>query len=691
MYSSKRAFFMRITVYCVLLTLCVVKTCAFTISGVAFVGGNALTGAEITAYLAGGQSAIVLSTHSAITDSKGQFSLSLCDAPTNSVMYVVAEKKQIKLVSAFERSSNSKSTSVVVNEISTVGTVFALNQFIDSEGDIYGPYQGLYNALQNSYNLYDPSTGQVGQVISTSPNGQDSEALATLNSLANALLACTTDNQACTDLFTASKVAGSSLPTDTVLALRSIARNPANNIQSIFLLSQQQSYYSPFLNQAPNGWYLALLFTAGGFDAPGRNAFDTLGRQWITNNFQAPGTDASLQVTVLDPAGQPILNSPLSGGGIDGPGYGVTIDLDGNVWFGNFGGSTISKFNSQGQPLSPDPVAWDDGEICRPQGMAMDFDGNVWIANNDGAGQTSACPEGRGNGVTVYPKGNRLAAVSSSTDILYPFDVAIDKQGHAWVTNGGVKGGSLVVLKFDKSTQQISTVRKINNSISDDNSDDQFQHPLFSSPKTVALDSKGNAWVANAELNSVTFIDNSQSSNPVASVISVPFMLGPWGLAVDSGDRVWVADFLGKCVFLLCGSSPDACPEGSQGLGDSLSPTGGFAPSVLQHLTAIQLDESGNVWTANNIVPNSTLNDYKGGNGMVQFVGLGFPVRTPLTGLPVPPKATQDPSLSSKCQQSSTQASRGESSTSSASTLDSIAVHEFSAMAFICLCIAFLN
>jgi len=48
----------------------------------------------------------------------------------------------------------------------------------------------------------------------------------------------------------------------------------------------------------------------------------------------------------------------------------------------------------------------------------------------------------------------------------------------------------------------------------------------------------------------------------------------------------------------------------------------------------VQVDQSGNVWAANNwaqVLPTI------GGDGLVEFIGAGAPVRTPLIGPPEPP------------------------------------------------------
>jgi hypothetical protein len=106
--------------------------------------------------------------------------------------------------------------------------------------------------------------------------------------------------------------------------------------------------------------------------------------------------------------------------------------------------------------------------------------------------------------------------------------------------------------------------------------------------------------------------------------------------AVDGDDEVWVADFTGQNVVELCGPNSAHCPPGVK-TGSALSPNGAFISLALQHVTAVQIDASGNVWVTNNIQTVSAKPGYVGGDGLVEFVGLAAPVKTPLIGLPQRP------------------------------------------------------
>ena len=153
--------------------------------------------------------------------------------------------------------------------------------------------------------------------------------------------------------------------------------------------------------------------------------------------------------------------------------------------------------------------------------------------------------------------------------------------------------------------------------------------PIWS-PQGLAIDSVGNVWVANLGSDSVTQID-PRGRIAARSPIRVRSLSGPWSVGVDGNDNLWVASFVGGTLTQLCGRSRAHCPPG-MGTGDPISPSAtGFTNGHLEHLTAVQIDQSGNVWVANNW---SSISPTVGGDGLVEFIGAAPPVKTPLIGPP---------------------------------------------------------
>jgi DNA-binding beta-propeller fold protein YncE len=247
----------------------------------------------------------------------------------------------------------------------------------------------------------------------------------------------------------------------------------------------------------------------------------------------------------------------------------------------------------------------------------------------------------------------------------------VDQQDRIWVTNGG----SNTVTRFPASDPGKAEQIKVGYG-----------------PRAVAIDSLGNAWVANTvghpgTKEKLAFVEEKLKSKvenlvegsaskdtaqiqmwidlvgllvkyPGGDVSMVrpdgtvlpPFdggksIVGPWGIAIDGNDNVWVANATGRSVTFLCGARPANCPPGMK-TGDPISPPGGYIGG-LQILTDLAIDPAGNVWVANNWdlpeqagfkkMPPPALSTRFGGNGTVVFFGLAKPVRTPLIGPPRQP------------------------------------------------------
>jgi streptogramin lyase len=492
-------------------------------------------------------------------------------------------------------------TNVTVNELSTVACAYAFAQFLKGSS-LAGPALSLQIAVATARNLISPSTG-TASTIASAPNGSATEALATFNTVAGLLASCTQNASLCGTLFTqAAPLPDGTAAGDTLQAAQNIALAPGQNVAALFALLPSTSPYTPKLAVAPNAWTIALEFSP--VYAPGRFAFDANGNIWVAQNFN-PGTTApSRQITVLDDAGAPTFGSPISGNGIDGSLYGVAVDPSGQVWFANTAGNSLSGFTASGQPAAGSPYT--SGSLSQPQGIAVDESGNVWVANFEN------------ETLTEFPEGNFVSPfVFSGGGLNGPAAIAIDAGGTAWVSDSTTDAVS--AFAAGGSPQPFSPVTGGG----------------LSQPEGIAIDSAGNAWVANFTGRSLTLIGNSGAIRS-PSPITAGSLLEPWGDAIDGNDNVWVANFGGGNVTEICGTRGTGCPAGA-GLGASISPSSGYTSAALEHLTAVQIDSAGNVWVCNNIAAGTSLGKGTPGNGLVEFIGLAGPVKTPLIGPPVSP------------------------------------------------------
>jgi hypothetical protein len=663
------------------------------INGTVSSGGNGsaipLAGATVSIYQAQASAAYLLA--SGVANATGAFTVSVPTNASGDVYYATASKGgSVELVAIL---GVTPPTSIVINELTTIASAYAMAQFIQNDR-ISGPRLSVQIAAQMAENLVFARTGAPSSLIQLPPNADQTNTWRELNTLANILTPCVRGySGACSALFAAAPTRAGVLPATTLQAITNIAHNPGANVATLFALGATTQTYTPYLevSQSPSssdptqsldGWTLAVKFNNSGspkcpWAGPANPAFDQNGYAWIGNNVVQGTPNSTDCFVVLKPNGQPAdgtnntVSSPVYGGGILGSGFGMAIDPTGDVWEGNFGwgesayipggagcpetAGSISHFTPAGVALSP-ALGWVDGTL-RPQGMASDQNGNIWIANYGNSA------------VVVFPKGNPAAAISynpAGSPNVAAFGLAIASDGTAWV--GYTKSATLMKYALVGKT----IVPQLSNPI---------QLPSGSDPKGVAVDSLGNVWIAaSGGAQAIYAYDsngNALNGSPYAPYTGggVGGVWGPWGISIDAKDNIWVAAFGGKTVqtgkygvMQLCGAEPANCPPGSV-TGSPISPNVGYTlPSAgdqvllndetplyddpsnlvksykpLMRMTQVKVDMAGNVWAMNNWKPSSYVDlvgdntpsdpyGNPGGDGVVIFVGLGAPTKAPAIG-----------------------------------------------------------
>ncbi len=603
---------------CALPAILVAPAGAAQLRGRVLAGGRAVGGSAVTLYAANAKAPL----GAARSGRLGFFTIAYRPR-AGAVLYAVAAGGRTPAGRALRYLSvadpaQARPRRLVLNEETTIAGAYALSRFLDGTR-LAGPAPGLPNAAATVPSLVEPATGRASEVLTAPPNGSETRTLATFRTLAAILAGCTRDGRRhCRALFAAARPPRGPRPHDTLSAVHEIALNPANDVKGIFALPKARSY-RPTLKRAPSSWVLSLLHTDAAYDGPGRIAFDSRGNIWVTNNFEPPGTAAGSYVISLDPTGNPRLgdDGALHGGGVLGNWWGIAVDQRDRVWLGNFtgedpeeydgpnfvGGHTVAMFNQNGETPYPDGIVSE--ELKAPQGIAVDQHGNIWIANHGG------------DSVTLLPQGDPTRARTIRGGGLYnPFAVAVDGQGNVWVDNGSLdteRPGSLTRISPAGVASGPFTARRMR------------------SPQGIAVDSAGNLWVAGLVNSTVTWFG---TDGKVKGQFKAPSIRGAWSVAVDGDDNVWVASFVNRKLTLLCGRIIANCPPGTK-TGEPISPARtGFSDGGLQHVTAVQVDQSGNVWVANNW---ESIEPVVGGNGLVEFIGAAPPVKTPLIGPPQQP------------------------------------------------------
>jgi len=664
-------------------------TAANSIEGQVMGGGVPIVGADVILWAAGSGSPVKLVETR--TGADGSFALiTAAKRDDVGVFYLIAKggeamtgtsKRPNPAIMLMATLGPIPPQHVTINELTTVASVWTAAQFLDGAA-LSGNALGLRIAAGNVPNLVDLQSGGLGSVIQDPLNSSQTTTLAKFNTLGNLLSACIKTPDACDKLFEAATPPGGIAPTDTLSAAQNIARYPWHAAQEIFALLDEfylvpagehwrEVPHIPYLNFAPSAWTLSLVYAGGGLNSLGGTAIDGEGNLWADDNFLV-GSQSTIfdsfggGLSKLSPNGKPLspMTTGFRGGGIDGPGFGIAISADDKVWVTSLAGKNISVFDRKtGEPLSPESGYNFGGKLGQMQGIIVTPKGDVWALDN-GMSQIVYLPQGDASKGRILGRTMDGKPVDGTLQVKAPFHLAIDQQDRIWVTNSG----SNTVTRFPADTPG------------------KAEHiEVGYAPRAIAIDSHGNAWVANTvghpgTAEKVAFIEaklkakfeglmDSMSEEertakewidlyeiltrypggdislvrPDGTVLG-PFdggksIIGPWGIAIDGNDNVWVANSTGRSITQLCGVRIETCPPGFN-TGDSISPRGGYIGG-LQIITDIDIDPAGNVWVANNWnrpdegfndVPDEALSTRFGGNGAVVFFGLAAPVRTPLIG-----------------------------------------------------------
>ena len=306
--------------------------------------------------------------------------------------------------------ANAANTFININELTTVGSVYALAPFMSgyaSIGSSLNNKAGLALAFADANLLANTSTG--GTPGPTLPAGALAPT-AEIDTLANILASCINstggtagDATNCGRLFAATTPAGSTTaPTDTIAAALSIAQHPGNNVAALFLLSAPVPPFQPALATPPNDWTVAVSFT-GSLGAASSVAIDAAGNVWLTSK-------STNTVSRLTHAGAVVSGSPYSSAGIAGPSS-VAIDSNGEAWIANATNNSLTHLSATGSLLAQAT----GGGLNVPSSVAIDPQGNVWAADSGANTISTFTSAGAASSSTGY----------SGTGIANPLAVAI--------------------------------------------------------------------------------------------------------------------------------------------------------------------------------------------------------------------------------------------------------------------------
>lgn len=599
------------------------------LSGVVQAGSQPVAGSSVSLYAAGvsGYASAASQIATVTTGKNGSFTVPAgytCPS-SSSQMYIVASggsvgansaNPNLALMTALGSCSNLSSSPVVVNEVTTIGSVYATAPFAANDaltgnssylylGTSSENLSGLVNAFAATNSLVNISTGNVNYAT---PVGNAAVPFVEINTLADILNACTAssggaegDGSPCGNLFTATDVLsgfksssnGAIAPSDTLQATFNIAQHPVSNYGYYLAfpaapqpleLATSSSPFQPILTAEPNDWSLSLNYTGGGglssASAVGSFAMDALGNLWITDTKAGSVIEWDATGAALSPS----TGFAASGGPI-------AIDANGNVWIS--GNGTLTELSSLGAAYPWSPFG---GVAGGGSDMAIDAQGNVWIANGGGLSEFD------GLGAELSPFGG--FTYSGIGNIA---GVGIDSSNNVWIGNYTGTNSVDISELTDPGGQLIVPESGLTD--------------VTPSLSQIAADHAGNMWVYGSagicqvppyrgKGTTLTPTCWAQETNSSASAF-LGFYNGG-GVALDGAGVAWIASQGGGPVSL----PPAVLPV----LNNSsfLPPNLLASPSLSAGPLRIAVDGSGNVWI---LLANNTVTEY---------VGVATPVVAPI-------------------------------------------------------------
>ena len=624
-----------------------------SLHGIAHGGQNPVAGASVKLYAVGTDGAasnILLA--STTTDDNGRFNISSidCSSIEGFNTYIVATggdsgngpNSAIALTAALddcELVAEDPSTTVVINELTTVATEWSLQQFADLNGQNFSSELfnegGLSEAVATYGNLADINSDSsvsgnpssflptAAQCASGSPP-VNCDALLRLNTIADIIAACVNSSgptsTPCATLLCDSQPGGSyvtmtsscsTVPaTDTLQAAFAMAQSPMHKVTSLFALATPNAPFEPTLRSAPDGWEIALNYTtpSANFDVPDAIAIDLFGDVLVSNR---QGNSVSELLASDGYQDANVLSAP--GVTVDFPNA-LAFDSANNLFVVNGNGNSVSEFYgddfTSGRQI--DDTYAPGADFNFPIALAFDTSSNLFVVNysggSDNNGSVTELSAPDYTTATVFDDSSSIGA-----DFDGPSSIGLDNLGNLFLTN--LNGNSVTQLNAT-GPNPYTTAKNFNNSNTSPAAD-------FDGPFALVLTGANNLLATNSGGNSVTelfaggmspYLTTSSFNN--TSDVGAHFN-DPEPLAIDGAANVFVANTDGNTVTELV----------AQAYGEAIaipySSALNFAPpgAGFRAPLAVAIDGSGNVFVANSE-----------GNSVSQIIGVAVPAKNESAG-----------------------------------------------------------
>jgi len=653
-----------------------------SLAGKVLSGTLPVSGATVQLYAAGqtgyGSAATVLLNTPAITDTTGAFNFSYsCAASPGDLVYLIASggdtgagsNTELKLMTALGPCGGlSGTTPVMVNEVTTVASAYALSAFITAApnvGSSAANYQGLKNAFASVSNLVNLATGNaltITPAYAVSPVAYLNSSTvpqARIDTLANLLNGCVNSNGAtCVNLFSAAAPPSGSTPSDSLQAMIDIAQNPGNSVSSLFGLASPTGPFQPVLSGSPGDWTLALTFTGAGLgipptavtstgEGPMSNtamAIDAAGDVWVAATRTVAGGSAigplvakfSNTGAPLTPATSLSSASPSVAtiGGYDPsnttpalyPGaetFGILIDQAGSPWL------AVQTPSTQLVKIDPALSTAPLGIVVNGNGVSLNDDvidstGNVW-AGGQNLNEVDTTGSPLLTGATGQPPNGTGPTYTNLNHLTF------DSNLNLWATDA-LASGNADLYQISPTTGDI-VYDAFPGGVAQTNGTINF------SPTSLVADGNGNIYgCADATGTNLNVFNNAALTQTY-----------PVNAGRGCGNQL-VLDGVGH-IFIVTNNyiyQQNAAIDEYSASGTLISPAGGYTgtstgePATISfsNVNAVSansaaIDGSGNLWVLNNGTNGISGYDVNfnplpdDGNVLVEYIGIAAPVVTP--------------------------------------------------------------
>jgi hypothetical protein len=567
-------------------------------------------------------------------------------------------------------SSAGSQTNLVINEATTIATVFAVSQFssaaqaaqgsngvgASSIGSVSGTtafnggnfgapvgtvssggiltvtntlsYAGLKNAFATAANLANVNTGQAGATA----NANATPSTAKLNTLANILASCVqtdgvaSDSALCSNLASATPTgvtpAGLNVPTDTVQIATYMALSPMNNVSTVFSnFTAPQSVFQAALSTAPFDWTLSVNYTGLGLNYPDDLAVDGKGQLWVVGNSGSMGLAGISPTGVSLSGGSAYLttSTPFSNPTT------VLVDNSGYIWVSNRtqAANDLVEFNPATPTTDTTYIANAQGTTgCGPGGLTLDphldlvFDCLLVSSPKYPLNAFQNTTTSTSSPIYSATSATFSNPATSSAATIGAYALHSDASGNIWLPDyASTCAANEMVPSGFTGSPALPTSYALTSS-----------YPgTGTSGQDIAIDNAGNIWFDCS--------GNYLNELPAGTSSTVAFSGGglssPHFMSIDGAGDIWVANSSSVTVNSTTYSTVSEFNNAGTAItpATSSSNPGGFVvntgTAVARYLA---IDGSGNVW-----VPDSVASATQ----IAELVGVAVPVFTPLGTAPL--------------------------------------------------------